>query len=193
MLTSVKNSMDEYKEDTDCDHLTFFNDILKESIKLYLISTQETDAYNIIINNYINAKLKKVSDPDDAAKQIAKLNTFLNNHDITLYPDNLTYLINNNETIKKYLTSIYESYGDIIKDGYYVDTFEDYLVISFIETYAEVNEIEIKSAYDLSLDNLENIDKEETDDEEEQYYNEDKKIKVSLKKIITMKIQLKLI
>ena len=182
MLTSVKNSMDEYKEDTDCDHLTFFNDILKESIKLYLISIQETDAYNIIINNYINAKLKKVSDPDDAAKQIAKLNTFLNNHDITLYPDNLTYLINNNETIKKYLTSIYESYGDIIKDGYYVDTFEDYLVVSFIETYAEVNEIEIKSAYDLSLDNLENIDKEETDDEEEQYYNEDKKDKGESKK-----------
>ena len=170
LTKGVQDSFDDYKENIDVDYITFFNSVLDDCIKMYLISIQETDKYNIIINNYINLKLKHVSDVEDAIKQITKLSSFLNEHEIVLYPNNMTYLLENNDLIKLYLSLIFESYKTVITVGYYLDQFDDVLVISFIETYAENNNIEIKSVFDMNINELSRLDSQ--DDEEDNTYED---------------------
>ena len=150
VVPTLEKAFNKYNDKEKVDYKTYFVNAMKYSIKIYFISLQEKEEYKDIINTYINSSLKKANDIVDIKYEVGKFSRFITQNQIMVGPEVLTYLIQNNSIISNYLTVIFSKYQSKIEDGTYIDIFEDVTLTSLIETYASLNNIEIKIDLDIS-------------------------------------------
>ncbi len=123
--------------------------ILKLSQKI----SEELNSKNsfTLINNYINIKLKDISNLNNCLENFNILNNFFIKYDFTPNPNIMCELINNNEIFNKMINNIFKKYQKQIVSGKIENLFDNDLLLLAIDTYCMINDIEIKE-----LDNFKN-------------------------------------
>lgn len=114
------------------------------------ISNPETSF--TILNNYISQKIKTISNSKDALKYFQRLNIFLNTYNFIPNPDLLIELINQNVIFNQMISLIFKEYHNQIISGHAEEIFDDNLLISAIDTYCMLNNIEINESDKINED-----------------------------------------
>ena len=122
----------------------------------------------IILNNYINKHFDKSINLKNLLSDIYSFTNFIETNNYEITQDIIIELIKNNNTFNSYLTLIFNRYNSKIVNGELDNIFKDELLISFIETYCSINNIEIYEKYDLEVDG---------------YYRYDDDVKIYLQEI----------
>ena len=122
----------------------------------------------IILNNYINKYFDKSINLKNLLSDIYSFTNFIETNNYEITQDIIIELINNNNTFNSYLALIFNRYNSKIVNGELDNIFKDELLISFIETYCSINNIEIYEKYDLEVDS---------------YYRYDDDVKIYLQEI----------
>ena len=148
--SQISDSFSKYSKNSKYDYKSYFIASIRMGISKYLIDIQESDEFKEIINNFINKNLKNKKDIDDIVKEIKKISRFIGLNKVLVGLDVLKYIIENNKTIQDYMKIIFDEYKPVIEAGEYTDIFDDITLTSLIETYAELNQIDIKIDLDLS-------------------------------------------
>ena len=104
-----------------------------------------------LINTFINNKFIKCRKYDDANKNISLLNDYLNRFDLTIDPNVMTSLLNNN-LLYKTVDLIFNKNSYIIKSGIDYNLFDNDLLNSLIGIYCEINGVEIECNEDIEDD-----------------------------------------
>ncbi len=151
VLNEISNSKKTYKGNKD------YIDYIKRKIKLQLseiINKKLANSKNsfTLLNNYINKKFGNVSNYKDAIQNFKKLSDFLGTYNYIPNLDLLINLINENVNFKKMITIVFNEYHDQIISGKAEEIFYDSLLLSVIDAYCMLNNIEI--------DDIENINED---------------------------------
>ena len=143
----VLNEINDSKKENIDNYL--YEAYLKKKIQNLLNKYIEEKIYDInesfnIINNYINQNFTKTNDYRKATIYFDKLNNYFESYDFIPDIDTIIKLINENNIFGNMIKSIYEHYQSKIIKGNYEEIFNNILLISTIETYCDINGIEIK-------------------------------------------------
>ena len=103
----------------------------------------ESTSFNII-NEYINQKFDITSNYKDAIENFKKLDTFFKKYNFISNPDLFIELINNNNIFTNMIKIVYNQYKSQIISGKYDKISKSKSLISSIEIYCMINDIEIK-------------------------------------------------
>ncbi len=114
----------------------------------------QTESAMKIIDAYINQKFTLVKNEKDALLYFKKLNAFLETYNYNPSPDVLTKLINQNVFFKEMIETIVKKYLDQIKNGESEKLFENNLLISTIDTFCMMNDIEINYMVENNIESL---------------------------------------
>ncbi len=180
---AVQEAFSKYNNKEKLDYKTFFVNVIKHEIKVFFIKFQQNERYRDVINNYVKATLKKANSINDIIHEMTKFSRFIAESQIMVGPDVLTFLIENNDIIHNYMIMIFNKYQSKIEDGTYIDIFEDVTLTSLIETYASMNDIEIK----MDLD-VENVSVYVSDSEDKSYTDSTKLYLKEIGKIPLLKL-----
>ena len=105
-----------------------------------------------ILNNYINQKFINTSNYIDAIKYFKKLSAFLENYNYIPNYDLLIKLITKNNILNRIITTIFNEYQIKITSGKAEELFDDSLLLSTIDTYCMLNNIEINASENITQD-----------------------------------------
>ena len=130
---------------------------LKEKMK-QLISNSETSFTFNIINNYINQKFTKILTHEDSIKYFKKLSVFFEIYNIIPNPDLIIELINKNDIFNQMIKLMLKKYHSQVISGKLENLFDNSFLISSIETYCMLNNIEIKETVEEEFYDHNNID-----------------------------------
>ena len=124
------------------------NTILKKIEEQLILMSKNLfkDQESIIktINEYCNKNLTKASNFNSIIKFYKDLNSILNKNEYTINPNIIIELLNN-PLINNSITLIYQTYEAEIKSDRLNRKTNNQTLITFIETYCLINDIEIKS------------------------------------------------
>jgi len=151
----IEEAFNTYTESNKDDYYTYFKDVAESSIRLYVISIQDTDKYKALLNDYITKTLTNKKDADRCIRDLNRFGKFITSNELSFSPDLALYVLNNNEMVNNYMSIIFNKYQDIITNGEYLNKFEDMVLNTLIEVYASKNNIDIIIDYDLALPNKE--------------------------------------
>lgn len=112
-----------------------------------------------IINNYINTQFDKFVTVEDCMKNLQKLNLFFQTHNYTPDPYVLFTIIKENSNFNKMIELIINKYKNQILLNKLENIINNNLIISIIESYCTLNDIEIKQ-----IDKSEDYDYDEFND-----------------------------
>ena len=151
VLNEISNSKKTYKGNKD------YIDYIKRKIKLQLseiINKKLANSKNsfTLLNNYINKKFGNVSNYKDAIQNFKKLSDFLGTYNYIPNLDLLINLINENVNFKKMITIVFNEYHDQIISGKAEEIFYDSLLLSVIDAYCMLNNIEIDDVENINED-----------------------------------------
>ena len=184
IIEDIKRS--NIKDNIDIIFIEKINNKIYEYIKSF---KKDKDKYISLISNFIDNNYKLYNSYSDNLKELNKLITFLIAIDFSDDINLITKLINKNNIVNGLLTIIVQENIDIIKHGKIEKIFKDEMLLSFIEVYCILNNIEIKEVYEddfVTDDNtrmyLKDLNKNLLNAEEEKnlfirYNNGDKKAK----------------
>ena len=184
IIEDIKRS--NIKDNIDIIFIEKINNKIYEYIKSF---KKDKDKYISLISNFIDNNYKLYNSYSDNLKELNKLITFLIAIDFSDDIDLITKLINKNNIVNGLLTIIVKQNIDTIKDGKIKKIINDEMLLSFIEVYCILNNIEIKEVYEddfVTDDNtrmyLKDLNKNLLNAEEEKnlfirYNNGDKKAK----------------
>ena len=143
IIEDIKRS--NIKDNIDIIFIEKINNKIYEYIKSF---KKDKDKYISLISNFIDNNYKLYNSYNDNLKEINKLTSFLKlinfSDDINL----ITKLINKNNILNSLLTIIVKENIDIIKNGKIENIFKDEMLLSLIEVYCILNNIEIKEDYE---------------------------------------------
>ncbi|MGN1358091.1 MAG: RNA polymerase sigma factor RpoD/SigA [Bacilli bacterium] len=128
---------------------------LKEKMK-QLISNSET-SFNII-NNYINQKFTKILTHEDSIKYFKKLSSFFEVYNFIPNPDLIIELITKNDIFNQMIKLIFKKYHSQVISGKLENLFDNSFLVSSIETYCMLNNIEIKETVEEEIYDYNNDD-----------------------------------
>ena len=117
------------------------NTVLSERVFHSLHNPQESFT---IINNYINSRTKKMNNINDIIKQFEKYNKFFEAYNFIPNPDLLIDLLNNNKIYYKMTEILVKKNKKEITSGNSEIIFNNTLIVSTVDTYCMLNNIEIK-------------------------------------------------
>ncbi len=151
VLKEISDSKKIYKSNKD------YTDYIKRKIKFHLYEIIKEKLFNLetsftLLNNYINKKLVNVSNSKDAIQNFKKLSDFLGTYNYIPNPDLLINLINENVNFNKMITLIFNEYHDQIISGKAEEIFYDSLLLSVIDAYCMLNNIEIDDVENINED-----------------------------------------
>ena len=101
--------------------------------------------------NYINSRIKEVTDIDDIKNQLSLINEFAVSFSVYIKDETIDYIIKNLPLINKYLNIIYNRYKDIIISGEYEYEFDDMYLNMLIEKYASINNLENGCTFNFKI------------------------------------------
>ena len=135
-----------------------FDEYICKRIKAILIFLTKKKLFNIdsslnLLNNFINVKFV-----DNSLANLKKLNRFLIIFDYYLDKDLIKKLLLNNKKLNDNIAFIVQNFKDEIIRGDILKVFKDEIIISIIETYCDLNNIEINEKKEefISEQDLEN-------------------------------------
>ncbi len=123
-------------------------------------------AFNIL-NSYINQNFATMTSKEDSLKYFKKFSSFLESYNFTPDPDLLIELIEKNSLFKQMIDFIFEGYQLPIISGKIQNIFDDRLLLSIIDIYCMLNNIEVKE-FDDDYENFEY----DIDDSLEMYFKD---------------------
>lgn len=123
---------------------------LKEKMK-QLISNSETSFTFNIINNYINQKFTKILTHEDSIKYFKKLSSFFETYNFIPNPDLIIELITKNDIFNQMIKLILKKYHSQVISGKLENFFDNSFLVSSIETYCMLNNIEIKETVEEEI------------------------------------------
>jgi hypothetical protein len=129
----------------DMDYLDYLNNVLKKaSIKKVkeLIKDEET-AYRII-NKFIDKIYKDKEEYKSINRFLFRISSFFNKHDYIPSYDMVVKLLKENEKLYKAVKIAFNHNKSAIINGKCDEIYNSPLIISLMETYAELNNIKIK-------------------------------------------------
>ena len=162
VLKEISESKTNYKD--DITYIKYIenkiNIILDEQIKEKLLQ-QETAI--TIINNYINKNFKQSISYKNSINNFEKLGAFFENYNYIPNPNILLQIIEENSVFSKMIESVIKKHKTQIISGDLYMIFDNSTIISIIETYCMLHNIEIKESQDfddneIDLENLELTD-----------------------------------
>ena len=113
------------------------NSMIEENLKDYLkIEIQSKNNLFNIINNIIENK-------ENNSNILETISSYLSDIDYIIDPDNIIELIKENKKLNSYLKELVEKNKKEITEGRIRDIQNDETIISFIEVYCELNNIDI--------------------------------------------------
>ncbi len=121
-----------------------------------------------MIDSYINCKFKKTLDYETSLTYFKKLDAFLETYDYVLTPDLLVELIQKNKIYNKMLEIIFKQKENLIKSNNADTILDNNLFLSSIESYCELNHIEIT----IKEDDIEDFNDFFCDDSTKMYLKE---------------------
>ena len=162
VLKEISDSKKKYKGDQD------YINYIKRKIKFQLSEMTKKMLFNsessfTLLNNYIIQKNNNISSYEDAMKSFKKLSSFLEKYNYIPNPDLLIELVTKNDVFNKIITIIYNKYHTQIKSGKAEELFDDSLLLSTIDTFCMLNNIEIKESKNINLDDYDPLELNTTD------------------------------
>ncbi|MDO4963735.1 MAG: sigma-70 family RNA polymerase sigma factor, partial [bacterium] len=109
-----------------------------------------------IINKYINTNFCNINSLNDALIKFKDLNDFFYEYNINATPDLLIELINNNDFFIESIKLIFNKYKKYIIDDKSNELFDNKLLVSIVEIYCMINNIDLKRNDDIigNIDSL---------------------------------------
>ncbi len=96
-----------------------------------------------IVDNYILENIGNVNDYSEAISIVNKINNFLKNGECLIDPYIIKDLLNNNDVVQLIASLIFHHNYNSITSGSYLSNFDNDLLITLIDFYCEINNIEI--------------------------------------------------
>ena len=165
-LEVITNDIVDYLSNEDLENITIdkINTKIEEQLNKYLhkeIDNQENTL--IILNNYLSDNIKSINNYDKRLKFFDKFNEFLLDIDYILTPEVINELIVASLPLYNIIKNIFNKNSDGIKKGQIYEMFSNDTIVSFLEIYAYLNNIEINNDEYLNEEELDNtISKEDT-------------------------------
>jgi len=134
-------------------------EILHRKVNAYITHTLYDKKNNIsLINSFIKYNFSKISSYERANSNLQKLSNWFNKYRFSTNVDLFINLFQQNEKFTESVYTIVEAKKEIITSGNFGDICDDINIVSFVEAYCLVNNIEIK--YDLEDDNIDTFNKD---------------------------------
>lgn len=137
-------------------------EIYKELLSIIKSITVDEQKMYALIDSFTKDKFSEQKDYKSAINNIKKISLLFEEYDYNPSLDFLMGLINHNENIKTSIVYIYEEYIkqlNEINNKRINNDFDDSFVVSLIDAYCSLNDIDIDVDYkDESDDNSDNID-----------------------------------
>ena len=143
IIEDIKRS--NIKDNIDIIFIEKINNKIYEYIKSL---KSNKNKYLSLISNFIDNNFKLYNSYNDNLKEINKLISFLKLVDFSDDINLITKLINKNNIVNGLLTIIVKENIDTIKNGEIENIFKDKMLLSLIEVYCILNNIEIKEDYE---------------------------------------------
>ena len=165
-LEVITNDIVDYLSNEDLENITIdkINTKIEEQLNKYLhkeIDNQENTL--IILNNYLSDNIKSINNYDKRLKFFDKFNEFLLDIDYILTPEVINELIVASLPLYNIIKNIFNKNSNGIKKGQIYEMFSNDTIVSFLEIYAYLNNIEINNDEYLNEEKLDNtISKEDT-------------------------------
>lgn len=158
LLREIDKSKKTYKGDI------IYIEYIKSRMNIVLVEKNllEPETAIIIINNYINKRLKKSVVYDDSIKNLKKLDTFFETYNYIPNPDVLLSIIEENSTVSKMIESIIKKHKSQIISGNLEKIFDNSTIVLMVEIYCMLNNIEIKQSEDFKKDSIDSENAELT-------------------------------
>lgn len=152
VLGEIADSKINYKGDQNYINFIKSKIKLKLSKKVKVLLSNPKTSFKII-DTYINQKFITISSKEDALKYFKEISSFLTRYSFIPNLDLFIELINKNSLFNKMLELIFEEYRLPIISGKAEDLLDDSLLLSVIDAYCMLNNIEIKQCDTLDFDN----------------------------------------
>ena len=142
LLNEIEKNMNSYTDDNN------YCLLIQEKITNLLISKTKIQLENDdtavdLLDKYINLNISFSSKYQTAIRELVKLGKFLSSYDYFPTPDVLDSLLKKNKTINKILACVVDKNKKNIINGNLDKIFEDSILISIIETYCLLNNINV--------------------------------------------------
>lgn len=162
VLIEIEKSKKNYKD--NIDYIEYISSKMKitidDQIKKSLLNSEMAI---ILLNNYINKKLKYSFAYEDSIENLQKLNNFFKTYDYIPNPDILFQIIEKNLYFSKMIDCIINKHRTQIISGNLEKIFDDNTIILIIESYCMLKNIEIKRNDEYKEDIIELENSELTD------------------------------
>lgn len=149
-----------YTKETEGDYKSFFNQIMISSIRNYLIHLDKNVLYDIILK-YIDLKMIVPTNHALFFKTFKIYNNFFSTFDIDSDPEIINYVLQNSEKMQTIMKYLFDNYILSIKNGSYINEYDDDNIITYIDMYATINGITIENTEeteDYEFDYSEDLD-----------------------------------
>ena len=151
VIKEIEKTKDKYKD------INQYESYLKDRlIKISVLKVKEflkdEETTNKIINKFIDKNFVNVGDYKFASRAINRIDEFFTNHDYVPAFSMIHDLLVNNEKYKECVETIFKYNREVITSGRVDEIYTSPLIISTLEEYASINNIEIKEAELLSED-----------------------------------------
>ncbi len=151
VLKEISDSKKTYTGDQN------YIDYIKRKIKFQLSEITKKMLFDsktsfTLLNNYITQKIVNISSYAEAIKYFKKLSRFLETYNYVPNPDLLIELITKNGIFNKIIVTIFNEYHVQITSGKVEELFDDSLLLSTIDTYCMLNNIEINEEENITQD-----------------------------------------
>ena len=137
----IEESKKSFNQD---NYYSYIKALIRKAFNKRLILLLEDENKKItILNNFINNKLYKTTDLKNAIENLNKLSIFLEKNQVPITPELIEQLLNINDTFKNNIEIIFDKCKQIIITGNLEKISERITVISILELYCMINNIEI--------------------------------------------------
>ncbi len=170
IIKEISDSKKQYKGDQK------YSDYIKRKIRFQLSEITKKQIFNpktsfTLLNNYITAKIINISDYINVIQSFNKLSNFLETYNYIPTPDLLIELINKNNTFNQMVATVFKEHYTQIISGKVEELFNDSLLLSTINAYCMLNNIDIAKTENISLENYD-LTKDKTTDSYKMYLRE---------------------
>ena len=143
----VLNTIEITKNDNYSDYKEYLIDyLIQRSIpKVQKLLIDETKVISLI-NSYVLGKFKYLKNYNKVSECLLELDSFLKLYDYMLPQNIIIELLDNNLVFNKAVSIVFEHNKDKIVEGKCSEIFNSPFLVMLMETYASVNNIEIKSS-----------------------------------------------
>lgn len=122
--------------------LKHINNIIRRVINDYISGIEDDEKTILLVNNYINNTFKNAESYSASLKQLEIIIKYLDNIGILNNPDIIIRLVENNEILFNLIKKVFEANKKFVIEGYLEDTFNNPTIISLIEIYCSINDIQ---------------------------------------------------